>query len=205
MYPARYQLPALTAHLVGLLERRRASLETWDEAAETSLTQEARGALADAGKQFAELADDPAYWQRTEKALLSIAVPRYLKLARAQHTLELRRYNVWRGGDFVSRAAYAGIGLLLGLIIWRTPIPNWLEPLPLALFLGGPLIPDLQEWWARRRYARALSHLVDEMGEEQTDSRTYLPLSPDAPAPVDELTSNEKPSTPEQEREKNRE
>jgi hypothetical protein len=130
VYPSHFQLAELTAHLVALLERRRAAFDVWDEKAEASLLEGANEALDEAGKQFQELADDQPYWTRTTEALREVAVPRYLRLAKAQHALEKRGYDAWRGGDFISRAAYAGLGLVMGVIILRTAIPNWLEPLP---------------------------------------------------------------------------
>ncbi len=182
VYPTRYQLPELTAHLVALLERRRAALERWDDAAEASLRQEAATALDEARRQFLEVVDDRAYWERTQAALQTVALPRYFKLARAQHELEARGYGAWRGGDVLSRAIYAAVGLVTAALVWRTAIPDWLEPLPLALFLFGPLIPDVQEGSAKRRYRKALAALVEEMKQEQTDRHAYQPLGVDEAA-----------------------
>lgn len=179
VYPSHFQLAELTAHLVALLERRRAAFEVWDEKAEASLLEGANEALDEAGKQFKELADDQTYWSRTTGALREVALPRYLRLAKEQHALEKRGYGAWRGGDFLSRAAYAAIGLVAGFIILRTAVPDWLEPLPLALFIGGPLLPDAQAWFAKRRYAKQLVGLVDDMKAEQVDRRAYQPLGID--------------------------
>lgn len=179
---SRYSLSELTAHLIGLLERRRTAFETFDEATEAALRKEATESLNVAQAAFAEMADDPLYWERTERTILSVALPRYLNLARAQHTLERMAYGAWRGGDVLSRIAYAGMGLVTGIIVIRTAIPDWLEPLPIALFLGGPLLPDLQAWWAKRRYAKSLEALVSEMADEQREVRDYQPvLSSDPP------------------------
>ncbi len=179
VYPSHFQLAELTAHLVALLERRRAAFEVWDEKAEASLLEGANEALDEAGKQFKELADDQTYWSRTTGALREVALPRYLRLAKEQHALEKRGYGAWRGGDFFSRAAYAAIGLVAGFIILRTAVPDWLEPLPLALFIGGPLLPDAQAWFAKRRYAKQLVGLVDDMKAEQVERRAYQPLGID--------------------------
>lgn len=179
VYPSQYQLPELTAHLVSLLERRRLAFDVLDEKAEAALREAAQEALDEAGKQFKELADDAAYWSRTTDALLEVAFPRYLRLARNQHALEKRGYGAWRGGDFVSRAAFAVAGLVLGFIVIRTPIPNWLEPLPLALFIGGPFIPDVQASFAKRRYSKQLLALVEDMKAEAIDRRAYEPLGID--------------------------
>jgi hypothetical protein len=179
VYPSQYQLPELTAHLVALLERRRAGVETWDEQAEATLLEAAKEALVEAGRQFREVADDAPYWQRTTEALLEVALPRYFRLAKAQHALEKQGYGAWRGGDFISRVVYAGIGLVGGFIILRTAIPDWLEPLPLALFIGGPLLPDAQAWFAKRRYSKQLLALVEDMKAEAIDRRAYQPLGVD--------------------------
>lgn len=179
VYPSQYQLPELTAHVVALLERRRAAFEAWDDKVEAVLLEEAKAALDEAGKQFKELADDPAYWQRTVELLMTVALPRYFRVAKEQHALEQRKYDLWRGGDFLSRAAFAVAGLVVGFVILRTAVPDWLEPIPLAFFIGGPLIPDAQVWFAKRRYAKQLAHLVDEMKSEAADRRAYQPLGID--------------------------
>lgn len=179
VYPRQYHLPELTAHLVALLERRRAAIETWDEKGEAMLVEAAREALEEAGKQFKEVADDAAYWARTTDALLEVALPRYLRLAKEQHALEKRGYGAWRGGDFIARAAWALAGLVTGFLVVRTAIPDWLEPLPLALFIFGPFIPDLQGFFAKRRYAKQQLALVEDMKAEALDRRTYQPLGVD--------------------------
>jgi len=182
VYPSQYHLPELTAHVVALLERRRLAFETFDAGCEAALKEATKEALDEAGKQFREVADDSAYWQRTTEALFEVALPRYLRVAKEQHALEKKGYGAWRGGDFISRASYAVAGLLLGFLILRTPIPDWFEPLPLALFIGGPFIPDVQAWLSKRRYAKQLVTLVEDMKAEATDRRAYAPLGIDESA-----------------------
>ncbi|MEW6435439.1 MAG: hypothetical protein AB1730_28415 [Myxococcota bacterium] len=195
VYPSQYQLPELTAHVVSLLERRRQAFDAWDEKTEAALKADAEAALDEAGQQFREVADDAAYWRRTRELVLSVALPRYFKLAREEHALEARKFDTWRGGDFIARAAFAAAGLVLGVVILRTPIPNWLEPIPLVLFIGGPLIPDLQAWWAKRRYGKQLLSLVEEMRAEAADQRAYAPLGIDegAAGREDEAATNSTP------------
>jgi hypothetical protein len=176
LYPTKFQLPELTAHLVALLERRRAGLGAWEATTEASLLAEARAALDEAGAQFREVVDDPAAWSRRVEQCLTVALPRYLKLAREQHALEARRYGVWRGGDLLSRAAYALGGLAVGVLLLRTALPRAFEVIPLGFFIAGPLIPDVQAWLARRRYAKALAGLVDDMAQEALDRSQYQPL-----------------------------
>lgn len=176
MYPERYQLPQLTAHLIAALERRRAAVTEWSPEVEKTLTLEARDVLIEAGRQFAELADDKAYWKRVEDAVNEVVLPRYFKLAKEEQASEKKKHGVWRGGDFISRAAYAAAGLLGALIIWRTPIPEYLEPVPLAFFIVGPMIPDLQLWWAKRSYKASLGELVEDMRAEAASKDLYRPM-----------------------------
>jgi hypothetical protein len=176
VYPSQYQLPELTAHLIALLERRRLAFDSWNDETEASLQEAANQMLSEAGIRFRELADDPEYWRRTTETLMTVMVPRYLRLAEPQQTLEKNGYGSWRKGDLLARVTYGAAGLLLGIIVWRTPIPDWVEPLPLLMFVAGPLLPDLQAWWARRKYAKQLTVLVEDMKSEQTDRRAYEPL-----------------------------
>jgi hypothetical protein len=175
-YPVQFQASAIAAHLISRLERRRASFEQLDENAQVQLTAEADGVLAQANAQFKEMADDEVYWAQTEAAVREVALGRYLKLAKEQNALENSGFGAWRRGDFVSRAAYAGLGLLAGLIIIRTPIPDWLEFLPVALFVFGPLIPDFQAARAKRKYTRALENVVKDLEQESIEQRTYAPV-----------------------------
>lgn len=185
MYPARYQLPELTAQVLAALERRREGFAEWSAQAEATLTDAAREVLREAGAQFAEVAEDPAYWQWVEHTVLTVALPRYFLLAKEQGALERQKYGLWRGGDLLSRAAYAGVGLISAAIVWRTGLPKLLEPLPLSLFIGGPLLPDLQVWFARRRYAKKQSALVADMAQEAARRSEYQPLfAPSLEAPA---------------------
>ncbi len=194
MYPTRYQLQELTAHVVAALERRREGYTDWNADAEAKLTDEARTVLGEAGRQFAEVADDKPYWEQVERTVLTVVLPRYFQVAKEQHQHEKNKYGVWRGGDLISRVAYAAIGLVFAAIVLRTALPDWLEPLPIAFFIGGPLLPDLQVWFAKRRYATKLRTLVEDMRDEAAARAQYRPLSEGAPAPVDASTSEATPS-----------
>jgi hypothetical protein len=175
-YPTQFQPQELAAHLISALERRRASFEIIDESAEAQLNIEADNVFAQAKAQFKELADDEAYWARTEESVRQVALARYIILAKKQTELEKSGFGAWRGGDVISRVAYAGAGLLIGLIIIRTPIPDWLEFMPLGLFIFGPLIPDIQSWSGKRKYAQSLGQIVDDMKNESIAASTYAPI-----------------------------
>lgn len=186
MYPTRYRLAELTEHVLGLLERRREGFPEWNAETETKLTQAAAEALEEAGRQFSEVADDKPYWARIESTVLTAVLPRYFQAAKAEHELEKNRYNLWRGGDFVSRVAYGGAGLVAAVIVWRSPIPDFFEPLPLAFFILGPLLPDLQIWFAKRRYRKKLAELIASMREEDSAREQYRPLLEGLPSSIDE-------------------
>ena len=186
MYPTRYQLQELTAHVTAACERRREGFPEWNADVEAKLTLEAKSVLAEAGRQFAEVADDRQYWENLERTVLTAALPRYFQVAKEQHQHEKNKYGLWRGGDLLSRAAYAVIGLVSAGIVVRFGRSVWLDPLPIAFFIGGPLLPDLQIWFAKRRYAAKLRALVEDMRDEAAAREQYRPLSEGAPAPVDE-------------------
>ena len=182
MYPERYRLASVTRYVIELLERRRPAIAQWSQAAKSSLAADAREALAAAGKQFQEVADDPAHWAQVERAVTEVALPRYFRLAQAQSALEQRRFDLWRGGDLLSRLVYGGVGLLAAGFVWAVPeLPKYLEPLPLLLFVFGPVLPDVQTALLRRRYRRQLITLVAEMGEEEAQMGLYRPLVPEDP------------------------
>jgi len=193
MYPDEFRLPRVSEHVLAWLERRRPGFGEWNDDVEAALTAEARQALDDVARRFGELADDPAYLTRLEHSVFSVALPRYLRLAREHHALQRRRYGLWRGGDLVSRVVYTLAGIVLAVVIALTRVPNWLEPLPLGLILLGPFLPDLQESFLDRRYRRRLATLVADMSGEQHQLEAYQPLSePPEPLPGARSRSQEK-------------
>ncbi|ATB34019.1 hypothetical protein [Melittangium boletus] len=177
MYPDEFRLPRVSEHVLAWLERRRPGFGEWNDEVEAALKAEARLALDDVARRFTELAVDPAYLSRLEHSLFSVVLPRYLRLAREHHALQRRRYGLWRGGDLVSRAVYTLVGIVLAVVIALTRVPNWLEPLPIALILLGPFLPDMQESFLDRRYRRRLATLVADMAGEQHQLEAYQPLT----------------------------
>ncbi len=190
MYPSRYRLAELTEHVVALLERRREGFAEWNADTEANLTAAATEALQEAGRQFAEVADDKPYWQRLEQTVLTAVLPRYFQAAKAEHELEKNKFNLWRGGDLISRVAYGAAGLVAAVIVWRTAIPDYLEPLPIAFLIGGPLLPDLQIWFARRRYRKVLGAVIESMREEDSAREQYRPLMEGMPSTIDEQATS---------------
>lgn len=188
MYPERYRTPAVTRHVLELLERRRPALATWDEAAEAKMRTEARAALEAAGRQFRDVADDAAHWSSVERAVLDVALPRYFRIAQERTAQEARGDDLWRGGDLLARITYAVVGLLGAALVVRLPgMAKWLEPLPLLFFVFGPLLPDFQRALLRRRHRAKLVALVEEMEEEAAQQATYRPLEAPTPEPMESL------------------
>jgi hypothetical protein len=184
VYPDRFRLPQVTEHVLTWLERRRPGFGAWDGEVEAQLGAEARLALADVARRFAEVAVDPRYWERLERSIFTVALPRYFQLAREHHALQRARYGLWRGGDVISRVTYTGAGLLAAVLIALTPVPDWLEPLPFAFILFGPFLPDMQESFFERRYRKHLTTLVEEMQVEQRQLEAYRPLDDGRLEPV---------------------
>lgn len=181
MYPDRFRLPQVTEHVLAWLERRRPGFGEWDAEVEAQLSAEARLALSDVSRRFAEVAEDPGYWERLAHSVFTVALPRYFQLAREHHALQRRKYGLWRGGDLLSRVVYTGAGIVVAVVIALSRVPDWLEPLPLAFVLFGPFLPDMQESFHERRYRRQLATLVREMGVEQQQLEAYRPLDESVP------------------------
>lgn len=193
MYPDQFRLPQVSEHVLAWLERRRPGFGEWNGEVEARLTEEARQALTDVARRFGEVAEDPAYWARLERSVLTVVVPRYFQLAREHHALQRRQYGLWRGGDLLSRIAYTGGGVLVSALILLTRVPDWLEPLPFAFMLFGPFLPDMQTSFFERRYRRQLASLVEDMGVEQQQLETYRPLD-------ESVSSSVQPQLPSKER-----
>lgn len=191
MYPSRYRLQELTAHVVAALERRREGYADWNEKAEAELTAEAEAVLEEAGKQFLEVADDKPYWERTTRTIRTAALPRYFQLAKEEHAAAKNKYGIWRGGDFVSRVTYAVGALVTSALVVRFGKIVWLDVAPIAFFIGGPLLPDLQIWNARRKYRNRLTHLVEDMREEAEAREQYRPLMEGSPAAIDDRAAEQ--------------
>jgi hypothetical protein len=193
VYPDRFRLPQVTEHVLTWLERRRPGFGEWDGEVEAQLRAEARLALADVAGRFAEVAADPGYWARLERSVFTVALPRYFQLAREYHALQRRKYGVWRGGDLLSRVAYTGAGIAAAVVVAVTAVPDWIEPLPFALILFGPFLPDMQESFYERRYRRQLDTLVRDMGVEQQQLEAYRPLDESVPPALERLSEPESP------------
>jgi len=197
MVPEKFRLDSIGRFLIAAFELRRPGLTAWTPQIERELLAESEAELVRMEVQCRELGvDDPAYWQKVRGALQSVLMPRYAVLAKDEIALAQAGYKLWRGGDLLSRVGYAGVGLVLGAAMVEIPwIPIEGKWVPWALFIAGPLIPDAQLWFYRRRYERRLNALVQDLGRAGERLDTYRsiaelrqtfgePLSESASAPA---------------------
>src|SRR5579859_2750089 len=145
MVPEKYQLGAVGRFLLEQFELRRPGLKAVTPEVEAELRKQAEAELSQMERQLHELGmDDGPYWQRVRRVVDEILLPRYAKIAQEQIDLEKREYGLWRGGDLVARAAFAGAGLLLGIVCVEIPyIPVSVKWFPVIPFVAGPFFPDI--------------------------------------------------------------
>jgi hypothetical protein len=187
MYPEHFSLPFVTGVLIAAAERRRPGLGAWNAQSRADLEAVFRAELVDVRRQFFELFDDRAYWDKLEASLFQVALPRYLAVAEPQTALELKHFGLWRGGDLLARGAYMAAGLAIGIIMVKVPfipIPQTWDFFAFFTALGAPFIPDLQEGWHKRKFRRALTSIVEDMREAAESSKLYQPLGTGAIASV---------------------
>ena len=179
MVPEKYSLAAVGKFLLDAFELRRPGLTAWTPELERELLAEAEGVLVDMERQCKEFGtDDPGYWKKARGAIQSVLLPRYAALAKEQIALAKAGYHLWRGGDLLARMAYSGGGALLGIFIVKVPwIPITWEALPFVMFIGGPLLPDAQLWYFKKRHERRLQALVNDLAKADRSLDTYRPLS----------------------------
>jgi hypothetical protein len=188
VYPDRFRLPFLAGVLIAAAERVRPGLGPWSPKVESRLRDVFATELADVRPRFLELFGEPAYFDRLQETLLSVALPRYLTAAQKQTALEQRDYGLWRGGDLLARGAYAVAGLAIGLFLVKAPfipIPETWDLFAFACLLGAPFIPDAQVWLLKRKHRSALRAIVDDLKDAEAHQELYQPLS--APGPLEEL------------------
>lgn len=207
VYTERFSLPVLTQVLVAAAERKRPGLGAWTEEVAAELKATFQAELAELKRRFFEVFDDRAYWERAERTLIEVCLPRYLAEAQRFTALERREFGVWRGGDLIARITFALAGLAVGTFIVKAPfipIPTTWDALILALGLGAPFLPDAQVWLHQRRYRRRLKAIVDDMADAEAQLQAYAPLSDGAAglAPVVDTESSPRTEQPERLRQK---
>jgi hypothetical protein len=165
MVPEKYQLGAVGRFLLEQFELRRPGIKVWTPEVEGQLRVQAEAEITQMERQLHEMGIvDEQYWQRARRVVDEILLPRYAKIATEEIALAARDYGIWRGGDLVARAAFAGAGLLLGIICVELPyIPVQVRWFPVLPFVAGPLFPDLVTALYARRYRKKLDAIVGDL------------------------------------------
>jgi hypothetical protein len=179
MVPQKYQLGAVGRFLLEQFELRRPGLKAVTPEVEAELRKQAEAEIAQMERQLHELGlSDPQYWQRVRRVVDEILLPRYAKLAQEEIDLAARDYGIWRGGDLIARAAFAAIGLVLGILCVELPyIPIEARWFPVVPLVAGPLFPDVVVALHARRYRKKLDAIVEDLSRASDALETYRPLS----------------------------
>jgi hypothetical protein len=179
MVPQKYQLGAVGRFLLEQFELRRPGLKAVTPEVEESFRRQAEAEIAQMERQLHELGlQDAQYWQRVRRVVDEILLPRYLKLAQERIDLAERDYGIWRGGDLIARAAFAAIGLVLGILCVELPyIPIQARWFPVLPFVVGPLFPDVVVALHSWSYRKKLEGIVEDLSRASDALETYRPLS----------------------------
>ena len=157
--------------VLGHLEHKRDDLvaQIPEGASDEPVRQAVADALVPVAEAYREAQLPEPYLVALQAEVLASLPSAWLRLARRFSSLEGRDFGLWRGGDPLSRATYVLSGLVIGgLILWAPFIPIWEKWFPFLLAVMGWWLPDFQEIYHRRRYARALGRLAVEVGAAQS-------------------------------------
>jgi hypothetical protein len=154
----------VATEVIAHLELRRAEIIGH----EAIVRAEVEHALVPIRDAYRESGLPAPYFAALEKELREILPARWRAAATAFTSLEQRSFGSWRGGDVYARVVYVFVGLVVGSLCVAAPfIPIWEKWFPFAVAAGGWWLPDAQAAWHRRRYARRLGQLVQDVGSRQ--------------------------------------
>ncbi len=139
-----------------------------------SLMTIAREKLADIRLSYVESCGTESYWEALERDVFEVVMPQYIAAAREKNRLERNAYDLWRGGDLVSRAVFALVALTIGGIIIALPfIPIFEDAFAFVLALLAWFYPELKRMMFEHRHARLLNRLIVEAERYQHDQRIH--------------------------------
>jgi hypothetical protein len=151
--------------------RRRGLLPAHLDAA---LVDMARSKLAEVHDSYVEAGGTTSYWEALEHEILETTMPQYIAAAREQNRLEKCNYELWRGGDLVSRSVMALAALTIGGIIVALPfIPIFEDAFAFFLALVAWFYPELKRLMFEHRHARVLNRLIVDAERYQHDHRIH--------------------------------
>jgi hypothetical protein len=141
---------------------------------ERELVDVARSKLALIHVSYMEAGGTASYWSALERDVMETTMPQYIAIAREKNRLEKSNYELWRGGDLVSRAVMALIALTIGGIIVALPfIPIFEDAFAFFLALMAWFYPELKRMMFEHRHARALNQLIVNAERYQHDLRIH--------------------------------
>jgi hypothetical protein len=141
---------------------------------EPALMEIARQKLAEIRVSYVEACGSASYWTALEQEILSTTMPQYIAEAREKNRLEKNNYDLWRGGDLVSRAVFALVALTIGGIIIALPfIPIFEDAFAFFLALTAWFYPELKRLMFEHRHSRALNSMIVEAEAYQHDHRIH--------------------------------
>jgi hypothetical protein len=170
--------------VIAAAERKRPGLGPWSAEVEAELLKTVSDELAELKRRFLEVFDDHAYWAKVEETMRQVVFPRYAAEAKRFTDLEKRDFGTWRGGDLVARLTYALGGFALGTFLSRCPSSPSADVGRADLRHGhrGAVPPDAQAWFHRRRYARRVKAILEDVKEVEAQLSLYPALAPVDPA-----------------------
>ena len=193
VYSERFSLPFLAQVVIAAAERKRPGLGPWSLTVETELLRTFADELVELKRRFLEVNDDQAYWAKVEQTVMEVVYPRYLAEAKRFSDLERRDFGSWRGGDLVARLTYMLAGFALGTFLVKVPwipIPTTWDALIFAMAVAAPFLPDAQAWFHRRRYARRVKAILEDVREVEAQLSLYPALAP-VVNPVGEISASD--------------
>ena len=142
---------------------------------QSSLMGIARDKLVEIHHSYVEAGGTAAYWEDLERDVFEVVMPQYIAAAREKNRLEKSNYDLWRGGDLVSRAVFALVALTIGGIIVALPfIPIFEDAFAFVLALLAWFYPELKRLMFEHRHARLLNRLIVEAERYQHDQRIHF-------------------------------
>jgi hypothetical protein len=134
----------------------------------------ARDKLAEIHQSYVEIGGTAPYWEELERDIIEVVMPQYIAAAREKNRLEKNNYDLWRGGDLVSRAVFALTALTIGGIIVALPfIPIFEDAFAFVLALLAWFYPELKRMMFEHRHSRLLNRLIVDAERYQHDQRFH--------------------------------
>lgn len=153
-------------------EHRRAGFV--DSDAGVRMREVAARKLQEIESSYREAGGTDPYWEELRREISDTVLPQYISAAIEQTKRERTNYGLWRGADFVARAAFALLGLTVGGIIIEVPfIPIFAKWFAFGLAAVGWFYPELKKKLFEYRHSRLLNRLITDGEKYQKNDRLH--------------------------------